>query len=174
MTSVTCRHNFETAHRLPHLGGKCQSLHGHSWWAEVTILAPGLSEDYTVAEFGLFKAAMRGWIDAHLDHGAMLGHRDPLVSALRSAHSKVFVFGEDWPGAAWPTVEAVAHLIATQAATWIHGIPGLAAGAHISRVRISETHVNAAEWAAQDEPTGLPPQAQDELRHLLQEGAPPA
>jgi 6-pyruvoyltetrahydropterin/6-carboxytetrahydropterin synthase len=30
-SSVTIRHSFEAGHRLAHIPGKCQSLHGHSW-----------------------------------------------------------------------------------------------------------------------------------------------
>jgi 6-pyruvoyltetrahydropterin/6-carboxytetrahydropterin synthase len=148
--TITVRHNFETAHRLPHLSGKCSSLHGHSWWAEVTVQAPGLSSDHTVIEFGAFKAAMRQWIDTHLDHGTMLGADDPLVRPLTDdPHGcKVFVFGLDWPRADWPTVEAVAALIAGQAWGWLASIHDQAPQAMVSRVRVTETHVNTAEWVA--------------------------
>jgi 6-pyruvoyltetrahydropterin/6-carboxytetrahydropterin synthase len=151
------RHNFETAHRLPHLGGKCVSLHGHSWWAEVTVSALHLSPSGTVVEFGAFKAAMRGWIDTHLDHGAMLGATDPLAPFLRELGSKVFMFGQDglgggcsWLGADWPTVEAVAALIAEKARC--HWVPvaalvdDAAQGAEVTHVRVHETGVNTADW----------------------------
>lgn len=157
--SVTVRHNFESAHRLPHLGGKCVSLHGHSWWTEVTVSAPHLSRSGTVVEFGAFKSAMRGWIDTHLDHGALLGATDPLTPFLRDLGSKVFVFGADhlgdgcsWPGADWPTVESVAAMIAEKA----HGhwlpvaalVDDAAQGAAVTAVRVYETAVNTADWAA--------------------------
>lgn len=144
MRSITVKHNFETAHRLPLLGGKCTNLHGHSWWATVTVAAPDLDAYGTVVEFGSFKASMRAWIDACLDHGAMLGKEDPLVAALEAQGSKVFVFGRDWTDADWPTVEAVAELIAAKATAWLP--PDPPPGVHVERVSISETHVNAAEW----------------------------
>jgi 6-pyruvoyl tetrahydropterin synthase/QueD family protein len=82
MTStVTVRHNFETAHRLPRLGGKCTNLHGHSWWVEVTFEGTP-SRDGVIADFGALKHALRAWVDGHLDHGAMLGVGDPLTLLL--------------------------------------------------------------------------------------------
>jgi 6-pyruvoyltetrahydropterin/6-carboxytetrahydropterin synthase len=148
MRSICVRHNFEAAHRLPLLGGKCTNLHGHSWWAEVTVTAPDVGPYGTVVEFGGFKACMRAWIDTHLDHGAMLGEADVLVPALEEAGCKVFAFGRDWSGAAWPTVEAVSELLAAQAVHWLTRAGTNPPGTHISAVRVSETHVNAAEWTA--------------------------
>lgn len=138
--TITARHNFETAHRLPHLGNsKCRNLHGHSWWATVTVTAPTLSPQGTVVEFGAFKQQMRTWIDTYLDHGAMLGRADPLLDALLGDNSKVFVFD------AWPTVEAVAVLLADQAAEWLLHADA-PAGTTVARVHVAETHVNTAEW----------------------------
>lgn len=146
MHTITLKHNFEAAHRLPHLGGKCANLHGHSWWVEVAVSAPVWSADYTVVEFGGFKAMMRDWIDTHLDHGAMLGVDDPLGEVLQAEKSKLYVFGVDTQIAAWPTVEAVAALLAEKAAVWLTSAPGTPRGARISRVVVRETHVNAAEF----------------------------
>lgn len=145
MTSaVTVRHNFETGHRLPFLGGKCASLHGHSWWAEVTVTAP--SEQQVVVEFGEFKKALRRWIDDHLDHGLMLGDRDPLADTL-AGHGKLYRFGTDEPssGLQWPTVENVARLLARVGAEALDGT-SRAPRAAVTRVVVSETHVNRAEW----------------------------
>lgn len=140
---VTVRHNFETAHRLPHLPGKCQSLHGHSWWAEVTVAAPALPPGGIVVEFGPFKKRLRAWIDEHLDHGAMLGAEDPLLPLLRSHGSKVYEV------AGWPTVEATAELLAQVAGDILFDLPR-AAYAHVSRVHVTETHVNGATWQRTD------------------------
>jgi 6-pyruvoyltetrahydropterin/6-carboxytetrahydropterin synthase len=150
---VRVRHNFETAHRLPHIGGKCASLHGHSWWVEVTVTANRLSADGMVVEFGAYKKSLREWIDHHLDHGMMIGAADPLRSVLVEHGTKLFVFGvaADGPPFAkdleWPTVEGVAvllgrvaeHLLITAAAP---------AGTRVSHVAVRETHVNTAEWTA--------------------------
>ncbi|MFZ4160457.1 6-pyruvoyl trahydropterin synthase family protein [Streptomyces griseoincarnatus] len=138
--TVTVSHNFETAHRLPHLSGKCENLHGHSWWAEITVTAPALAAG-TVVEFGEFKKLIRQWIDTHLDHGTMLGPGDPLLPVLRAEGCKVYeVEG-------WPTVENVAALLAGTASRALDHLVR-APGAYVSRVRVTETHVNAATWEA--------------------------
>lgn len=141
MHAVTVRHNFETAHRLPHLPGKCQSLHGHSWWAHVTVTAPALAAG-CIVEFGAFKAGLREWIDTRLDHGSMLGPEDPLVPVLRGQGCKV----HEVPG--WPTVENVAAMIAAEAQTVLSALV-VAPGASVTAVRVTETHVNEASWQAE-------------------------
>lgn len=168
---IRVRHNFETAHRLPHLSGKCRNLHGHSWWAEVTVQARQLSEDHTVVEFGAFKKGLRAFIDEHLDHGAMLGSGDPLAPLLAAHGSKVYLFGEppythDLPH---PTVEAVAVLLA-RVAQAILNEQSHAAGAAVSQVTVTETHVNAAEFT----PRGDPPAGGQVLSRasLVPEAAP--
>jgi 6-pyruvoyltetrahydropterin/6-carboxytetrahydropterin synthase len=138
MRAVTVRHNFETGHRLLHLPGKCQSLHGHSWWAHVTVSAAEVAAG-TVVEFGPFKAGLRAWIDEHLDHGCMLGPDDPLVPVLRSQGCKV----HEVPG--WPTVENVAQMIAAEAGRILASLTR-APGAEVTEVRVTETHVNEATW----------------------------
>ncbi|MDI9829710.1 6-carboxytetrahydropterin synthase [Streptomyces sp. KAU_LT] len=140
---VTVKHNFETAHRLPHLPGKCTSLHGHSWWAEVTVAAPELSRGGLVVEFGALKKEFRAWVDQHLDHGAMLGAHDALLPILRAHGSKVYEV------AGWPTVEATAELLAQVAGDILFDLER-APGAYISRVHVTETHVNGATWEPTD------------------------
>lgn len=135
---VTVRHNFETAHRLPHLPGKCQSLHGHSWWASVTIAGPELAAGVLV-EFGAFKAALRSWIDEHLDHGTMLGHEDPLRLALLAVGCKVYIMD------GWPTVENVAAMLASRSLGLLAGLTR-APGTEVAEVRVQETSVNEATW----------------------------
>jgi 6-pyruvoyltetrahydropterin/6-carboxytetrahydropterin synthase len=56
--SVVMRHSYETAHRLPHLGTACASIHGHSWQAAVSVTAPSPNGNGTVVEFGIFKRAL--------------------------------------------------------------------------------------------------------------------
>jgi 6-pyruvoyltetrahydropterin/6-carboxytetrahydropterin synthase len=143
MNSVTVKHNFETAHRLPELGGKCFNLHGHSWWVEITVAAPALDEAGIVVEFGAFKRAVREWIDTHLDHGAMLGTDDPLRAVLCSMGCKVFEFEDSWP-----TVEATAELLASIASGILTQVPH-AKGARVVSVDVRETAVNEASWTGE-------------------------
>lgn len=157
---ITVEHAFETAHRLPHLGGKCTSLHGHSWRAAVPVIAPSLSDQATVVEFGALKAGIRHWIDTHLDHGTMLGVHDPLAEPLAAAGCKVFRFGTG-PACptgdaealaadlAWPTVEAVAVLVWRMSQRVLAGLP-CAAGARVGRVLVRETDLNSATYGPVD------------------------
>lgn len=141
--SVSVSHNFETAHRLPQLGGKCFNLHGHSWWTEITVAAPALDNNGIVVEFGAFKRQVREWIDTHLDHGAMLGTGDPLLPVLTAMGSKVFEFEDRWP-----TVEATAELLASIASGLLADVQH-APGARVVRVDVRETAVNQASWAGE-------------------------
>lgn len=143
-TTLSVRHNFETGHRLPFLPGKCESLHGHSWWVEVTIEAPG--HHHLLIEFGKFKKGLRDWVDLHLDHGLMLGDDDLLVGLL-SEHGKVYRFGSApfTQDLAWPTVENVAALLARVADEVLRSTTR-APGCRVVEVQVSETHVNKAGW----------------------------
>lgn len=159
---ITIEHTFETAHRLPHLGGKCTILHGHSWRVAVSVITPALSDDVTVVEFGALKAGVRQWIDNYLDHGTMLGVHDPLAVHLYSAKCKVFRFGADdhqtvsdaellAADLAWPTVEAVAVLLRRVSQAVLAALP-CAPGARVGRVFVRETHLNTATYGPVDAP----------------------
>lgn len=142
--AVSVRHNFETAHRLPHLGrdSKCFNLHGHSWNVEIIVTADELDGRGMVVEFGAFKREVRTWIDTNLDHGVMLGRTDPLFDVLLEEGCKVYGFST------WPTVEAVAEDIAGQVTRLLKGVDH-APTALVSRVTVQETAVNSATWSRQ-------------------------
>jgi 6-pyruvoyltetrahydropterin/6-carboxytetrahydropterin synthase len=124
--TIAVEHNFETAHRLPFLGGKCANLHGHSWKAKFHLMRLGLEggvdENGISMDFASAKKVIRQWIDAELDHGTMLGCEDSLVeSDIYEMMGKVFIFGTgtvggipvkyDYDPRPWPTVEAVAEML---------------------------------------------------------------
>lgn len=148
---VTVSHRFEAAHRLPHLPGKCQSLHGHSWHVDVTITAPESNDDGIVVEFGAFKSALRRWIDDHLDHATMLGGGDRLAPALIGDGSRVYLFNRGYStGYHWPTVENVAATLARVATVTLglleaEGAP-VADRAAVTEVTVAETSTNTATW----------------------------
>ncbi|MEU4703280.1 6-pyruvoyl trahydropterin synthase family protein [Nonomuraea dietziae] len=145
MYTAQLGHHFHAAHRLPHIDGKCRNLHGHTWHAAITLAAPTLNSDGMLVEFSAFKNVMRAWIDAHLDHGAMLGTDDPLARVLQAKGSRVFVFGEDHSPDRWPTVESVAGLLAQRAAEWLAAADPRS-DAYIARVDVAETPSNSASW----------------------------
>jgi 6-pyruvoyltetrahydropterin/6-carboxytetrahydropterin synthase len=153
-TLITVRHNFETAHRLPFLGGKCENLHGHSWWAEFEIESivngdAGVDKEGISLEYGEVKSVIRTFIDRYLDHGAMLGIGDPIIQNRGQVHlGKLFVFGDNpanWeePEAVfqqrpWPTVESVAFMLCHKIQTI------LGEDVFVNKVTVQETHVNKA------------------------------
>lgn len=170
--SIQIDHNFETAHRLPFLGGKCTNLHGHSWKAKITFTAwqheTGMNDFGVSLEYGLLKKVVRGWIDEHLDHGAMLGVKDSLLPALLDQGSKVFVFGDtnwldipaeeegrtsykfaisddrNYARMPWPTVEAVARMLAEKLQAAVdQAFNGIL---WIEAVNVMETATNFSLW----------------------------
>lgn len=145
MFTVTVRHTWEAGHRLPHIEGKCQSLHGHSWSVEAEVRSDEVAHgDNMVIEFHAVKAVLRSFIDSHLDHGMMLGWQDQALSPLSTlTGQKVFVFGEDAHahGLDWPTVENVALLLARMLEATMPDV-------HVVRVSIRETPTNEATWRA--------------------------
>lgn len=172
--TIGIAHNFETAHRLPFLGGKCENLHGHSWEVKINFLATkyeqGMNSQGISVEYGMLKRLVRNWIDDYLDHGCMLGVHDPLLQVLLEADSKVFVFGDmkelehtkydrsttyynlaapdrNYPHLPWPTVEAVARMIAEkiQEQTDQH-FPALGTDLRVVMVGVRETATNHALW----------------------------
>lgn len=154
MHSISIRHNFEAAHRLPHLPGKCQSIHGHSFWAEVTIGTDvRLPDDGILLEYGQIKSYVRQWIDSRWDHGILLGRDDPLCAHgadwLLDNLGKGYIFrGER---GLWPTVEVLAwHLggVIQDHCRNLNRALDRGDRPHLvcESVTIRETHVNAATW----------------------------
>lgn len=163
---ITVEHNFETAHRLPALGGKCVNLHGHSWRVLWEISGQP-DEDGILVEYGDLKRVLRSWVDSHLDHGVMLGAGDSLVQPLLDEGCRLFRFGVEkdertlngWQHArpplpdaedlitdhGWPTVESVAVLLA-RVATLLLPAAGGNDSLEVERVVVRETAVNGATW----------------------------
>lgn len=149
IATISIKHNFETAHRLPFLGGKCTNWHGHSWQVEVSIFNTnfdtGINENGISCEYGLVKEVIRTWIDQELDHGTMIGAQDKMLEHFIRDGTKLFIFGEDgeYEKMPWPTVEAVAAMLGDKLQEQITTINS---GLFIDIVRVQETAVNIAEW----------------------------
>lgn len=139
MFTVTVKHTWEAGHRLPHIEGKCQSLHGHSWSVEAEVTAMAPEHEGLLIEFGEVKRILRNYIDGQLDHGLMLGMNDPLVPILRP-HGKVLAMGEAeyTEGLEWPTVENVAALLVRVLEDILP--------VQVVALTVRETPVNAATW----------------------------
>jgi 6-pyruvoyltetrahydropterin/6-carboxytetrahydropterin synthase len=139
MTSITVRHHFSAGHRIPGLpgvGAKCSNLHGHTFGVEIEIEPPpGIFLD-----FGVVKAAVRGWIDDTLDHGYIVWSRDELLLPFLQANNMKHFVTEGKP-----TTEAIAELIFWfMFNTFGPGNGTEICHAHIKRVHVTEGPHNAA------------------------------
>jgi 6-pyruvoyltetrahydropterin/6-carboxytetrahydropterin synthase len=166
MFTETVEHTWEAGHSLPHLPGKSTSIRATPG-RPPSPSPPHLSLDGIIVDFGLLKARMKTWIDHHLDHALMLGAGDPLIPLLEPAPDgtpsplataflkrgqRLFVFGQDFPDAGWPSVEGVAQLLAHHAHEWLDRST-TRADVYVSQVTVRETAANSATWHNPDPPT---------------------
>lgn len=130
--SLVVRHNIEVAHRLSLLPGKCENIHGHSMWVTLEMRGHKIDQNGLLGglDFGAIKKAFRAHLDTAYDHRLLLNEIDLLA-------------GMELPGARLcpgdPTTENIAKWVAQWARQNFQGTPGF-------RVRVDETHVNAAVW----------------------------
>lgn len=73
---------WDMGHRLLGHEGKCRTLHGHRYKAEVTCEADALDSVGRVVDFGVIKQRIGGFVDELWDHRTMLHNDDPLVDVL--------------------------------------------------------------------------------------------
>lgn len=133
MPSITVRHNIEMTHRLFLTPGKCQAIHGHSWWVELTIEGP-VDASGKILEFGGVKKAFRDYLNSSFDHHLLLNETDPwaLFSHTEMGHLPgLQLFRSD------PTTENLAQTIRDWAYNHF-------SEAFVIRVMVWETSVNAA------------------------------
>jgi 6-pyruvoyltetrahydropterin/6-carboxytetrahydropterin synthase len=141
LPGVRVRHNFETAHRLTATPGKCENIHGHSFWCEIELRAPKDPDTgIVVGDYGEIKAAFRGFLDTRFDHRILLNQNDIWST------DNVGTEGEyrDLPGVQTmvgdPTTENIAEMIGD----WIRAYFG--DRVHEVHVMLWETSVNCATW----------------------------
>jgi len=144
MYRVSLRHNFETAHRLadPAAPIKCQSIHGHSWWATVYIEGESLDEQGMLIEFGRFKKAWRGFIDDHLDHHLAVRQGDPVAAAIRAVQPEARILELPFD----PTTEHMARWLFERSEAILAQLAPEQGGLRVSKLHVQETSVNAAEF----------------------------
>lgn len=124
---VSREFRFEAAHRLPHHGGKCKHLHGHSYRVEVSVSSP-INQDTGISiDFGDLKPLGK-WIDDNLDHATLVWSGDEsMLSFLESEGQKHFVTS------APPTAEILSLKIRLVAAELLPSV------ASVTTVRVWET-----------------------------------
>lgn len=69
---ISKRFRFEAAHRLPHHGGKCARLHGHSWVGWIVLRSADLqqagAESGMVLDYAEITRRIEPLVRDHLDH----------------------------------------------------------------------------------------------------------
>ena len=67
MYEITVLSHFSAAHRLRHLHGQCEELHGHNWKIEVTVASNRLGKEGVVIDFKILKEKVKKVLKP-LDH----------------------------------------------------------------------------------------------------------
>jgi 6-pyruvoyltetrahydropterin/6-carboxytetrahydropterin synthase len=154
MMLIQVRHNMEVAHRLSKTPGKCQQIHGHSMWIELTLIGDHVDDRGMICnaanesfEYGDVKKVFRDWIDRTYDHKLLLNKEDPYAQPLDLVGIGGVEHAVRLPGLVTceddPTIENLARWIAE----WTRDVFRCS-----TNVKLQETHVNAAVMGATWEP----------------------
>lgn len=148
MMLIQVRHNIEVAHRLSLLEGKCENIHGHSMWIELSLLGEYVNDKGILHnkydepfEFGAIKKRFRSHLDTVYDHRLLLNESDPWAGKLKTLDGSFHKDDEamQLPGLVTCEGDPSTENIAFWIARW-------AAGAFKcdANVKVEETAVNAA------------------------------
>lgn len=133
MNHIKVKHNVEMAHRLWTPQGKCENIHGHSWWVTLSLWGEP-DKDGILLEFGKVKRTFREMLDSTFDHKTILDVKDPLWEELKGIEIPGFMeVGFN------PTTENFAERIGLWAK---QAFPETR-----PEVEVWETAVNAAVWS---------------------------
>lgn len=131
LTEIRVKHNMEMAHRLSQSPGKCERIHGHSWWVTLSIRD---EPDPTgkVLEFGAVKKVFREFLDKFYDHHILLNEDD-------------YIIGRTLPGLHTMQGDPTTENIARDILIWaIRVFSGTGRGGRKFRVEVWETATNCA------------------------------
>ena len=67
MYQITVTSHFAGAHRLRHLHGRCENLHGHNWKVEVSVVSKRLNKEGVAIDFKILKKKVEEVLN-QLDH----------------------------------------------------------------------------------------------------------
>jgi 6-pyruvoyltetrahydropterin/6-carboxytetrahydropterin synthase len=140
---IQVRHNIEVAHRLSLLEGKCENIHGHSMWVELSLIGHHLNDRGIICdeagfpfEFSEVKKRFRTYLDTHYDHHLLLNQNDvwaQIAYVDRHERRQLLPGLQTFPGD--PSTENLALWIAQWAANEF---------TCDANVKVQETSVNAA------------------------------
>lgn len=139
MSVPTCtrRLEFDAAHRITQHGSKCRNLHGHRYALEITARAAALDHMGMVIDFGAIKRVVGGWVDEHLDHGAILKEDDTVTVGGVEMPFADFCKAQGWKVvviAGEPTAENLVVMLKRKAGELLADF-----GIEVERVRLYET-----------------------------------
>lgn len=144
MARVFCtrRIEFDAAHRVLRHESKCSSLHGHRYFVEIQVSAPGLDSVGRVVDFGVLKKVIGGWIDEHWDHTTLVNYEDTLLRAFCDAE---FAKGKKAPFYfdGEPTAENMVAFLAEQSTTLLARV---APTLMVEHIRLYETPNCWSDW----------------------------
>jgi 6-pyruvoyltetrahydropterin/6-carboxytetrahydropterin synthase len=151
---ITVKHNMEMAHRLWLTPGKCQQIHGHSWWVTLGITgevdANGLLLGINYTDL---KRVFRAYMDRNFDHHLLL-HTDDIYAMPFRSKIEIEEGSTGWrtlPGLRTfkgdPTTENLAATIGQQMQ---HELMNQAPDILAISVLVQETAVNAAKWSCNE------------------------
>lgn len=84
---VTKRMEWDAAHRLTTHEGKCATLHGHRYVAEVTCVGRRDTTSGIVVDFGVVKQQVGRFVDLYWDHTTFAHHQDAaLIDLMHRDH----------------------------------------------------------------------------------------
>lgn len=127
---------FDAGHRLLKYKGKCETLHGHTFKAEITLSSEKLDQTGFVVDFVELRDKIGGWIDENWDHAFLVNEQDEeLLDALNLLkEKKIFIFHNQNP-----TAEVMAK--------YLHDYVYKLYGDLVSKVRIWESPNQYAEYS---------------------------
>lgn len=155
---IGVRHNIEVAHRLYETPGKCENIHGHSMWVEMSIRGAVNNKGLLAGiEYGELKHLFRAYLDERYDHHLLLNAADPFAHTIfrvQTDENEQVVPVIDsvqtfLPGLTTllrdPTTENIADEIAKDMVDqiWHHWADGN--GLYDLTVKVNETKVNFAQ-----------------------------
>ncbi|WAC05415.1 MAG: 6-carboxytetrahydropterin synthase [Methanoregula sp.] len=123
---------FDASHRLLHYEGKCASLHGHRWKAEVWMEGEPDATTGILIDYNTIKEIIEKY-----DHQIILNAKDPMIACIKKFQRVITTPGE-------PTSELLAALIRDNLNTYCraHKVT-----AKVTKVRVWESPTCFAEIA---------------------------
>jgi 6-pyruvoyltetrahydropterin/6-carboxytetrahydropterin synthase len=140
---VTKEFSFEMAHALSRYDGKCENVHGHTYYLSITVAgfpeeSPGSVKCGMVMDFSDLKMLVQENILDPFDHALVLNNGDPRTGLLANVSTKIILTPYQ-PTCENLILDFVGRLSAFfSGSVWLHSL------------RLRETPTSYAEWFASD------------------------